>query len=131
MKSIYPNKQDNRLKYMDTNKGITLLQLKAEMWEEVLLYDELRKGPGTKNAQGEIDWGDEKWVQTLKRLEDYLANKANQRRLVRELFLGETDKDWTRDKYVNEVRKVCKEIRDYNEQPGQLDDVKRLGQHLF
>ena len=116
---------------MDANKRITLLQLKGKMWEEVLLYDGLRKGPETKNAQGEINWGDEKWSQTLKRLDTYLADKANQPRLVRELFLGEIDKDWTRDKYVNEVRKVCKEISNYNEQPGQPEDLQNLGKHLY
>jgi hypothetical protein len=118
---------------MDRNERITLPQLKEKMWEEVLLYDGLRKGPETKDVQGEIDWEDEKWGQTLKRLGSYFEDKDNQRRLVRELFLGETDKDWTRDKrreYVDKIKEVAIEIKNYNEQPRQPDDIKRLGQHL-
>lgn len=92
-----------------------------------MLYDGLCKGPETKNAQGEINWEDEKWSQTLNRLSLYLIDKDNQRRLVKELFLGETDEGWTRGRYLGEVRKVCQEISNYN---GQSDDLERLGRHL-
>ena len=115
---------------MDTNKRDTVPRRRAEMWKEVLLYDELRKGPETKDAQGEINWGNEKWGQTLNKLSIYLIDEDNQRRLVNQLFLGERDKGWTKDKlnrYFGEARKVCREIGNYN---GQSDDLESLGRHV-
>ena len=112
---------------MDKDKRDTVPQRRAEMWKEVLLYDELGKGPKTKDAQGEINWEDEKWGQTLNRLSIYLIDKDNQRRLVKQLFLGDRAKGWTKEKYLSEARQVCREISNYN---GQSADLERLGRHL-
>jgi hypothetical protein len=119
---------------MDTSEIKNLAQRRQEDWQEVLLYERLRKGPETKDAQGEIDWEDAKWGQTLKRLGSYFEDKDNQRRLVRELFLGGDKKEWAKDKrvkYVDEIKEVCREIRNYNEQPRQPEDLHNLGKHLY
>ncbi len=61
---------------MNTDKRKTVPQLQAQMWKEVLLYDELGKGP-KKDARGEINWLDKEWSQTLDRLSIYLIDEDN------------------------------------------------------
>lgn len=43
---------------MDTTNTNNIAQHRIKDWDEVLLYDQLRRGPNTKNEQGDLNWED-------------------------------------------------------------------------
>ena len=109
---------------MDTTKKDTVPQRRANDWKEVLLYEKLRRGSKTTDT----------WPKTLDHLHDYLLDEGNQRRLVRQLLNGETDKDWTDEQlklYLDDAVNVCRKITAYTTsdlwQESQLQD---MGHHV-
>jgi hypothetical protein len=91
---------------MDTIKTNNVPQRREEDWHQLLLYEELRRGPKIED----------KWTKTLDKLHLCLLDENNRRRLIRQLLIGETDKDWTKDRlseYLDDASAACTKISDY------------------
>ena len=99
---------------MDTSKRNIVSQRRAEDWDEVLLYEELRQGPKTRDAKDDTN---SEWLQTLDKLHLYLRKKDNQRRLLRRLLnFTEIMKDWTEEEfrlYLDDATNLCTKIINY------------------
>ena len=121
---------------MDTSKRNNVSQRRADDWDEVLLYEELRRGPKTRDAQDDTN---SEWLQTLDKLYLYLRKKDNQRRLLRRLLnFTETMKDWTEEEfrlYLDDATNLCTKIINYTKispDPAywRQDVLMDVGQHV-
>ena len=117
---------------MDTTGINNLVQRRQEDWQEVLLYERLRKGPKTG------DDTNPEWNETLSQLENYLKKKHNRRRLMTRLLsdAGALE-DWPAEDYTNYLDKaarLCNMIIDNTKTDPvslQPDLLKDLGQRVY
>ena len=120
---------------MDTTNTNNIAQRRTKDWDEVLLYDQLRRGPNTKNEQGDLNWEDSEWSQTLEKLYLYLKNDHSRRRLLRRLFVAKRyeNPNCTEEEYLKYAENSSQKIVDYtqgNPDYWRKEKLKDVAQHL-